>query len=443
MLAAAGAAAFGLLVYGIRRKPGIGYAFAAAAVLIAWEMPQIPQLFSVGGNSVYILDVLASAFLVVGIGRIGPLRNNLGAAAWIWLSIGILIGISLMRGIPEFGLGVAVNEFRLFLYPYAALTWTMSLIRFEERRTLSIGRFSLLLGWGLVLVFVFHAARTGLGSAAELIDAGSGLVQTTRPLVSGQALMLLMCATVCLWVWRAEGMRSYMFHAAAFGIVVLIVQQRTVWGVAIMALGFVLVVARGRTKMTIIVAFALAVAFIPFLLASSAVQSFATQLLTSAENSTTYDARTVSWMNLISESQVKGQMSVFFGSPLGSGFGRFEGVNRWVTFAPHNWYLTLYLRIGLLGLSLFLAFVTITLVNAIRRRADMASIAIIVMMIGYGWSYSWLWYSAVFAGWAYIRPAPLSSDRIPGPLHSKTVTFDSHWRVSRSGLQKRSLQKNK
>lgn len=423
VLLVAALAAFGFLVYGIWRWPGVGYFCAAMAVLIAWEVPQIPQLVNLGGNSVYVLDVLAAAFLLVGISRTEQMRANLGPAVWIWLALGVLLCVSLLRGIPEFGLGAAMNEFRLFAYPVAALTWSMSLRRSEERPRAYMGRFAVLLGWGLVSVSALHMARTGLGSAAELVDAGSGTVQTTRPLVSGQALMLLMCAVICLWIWRAEARRWYLIHAAAFGLVVMIVQQRTVWGVAIMALFAVFLVAPGRTKATVIGGLLLAGALVPFLLTSQTGQSLAGQLLSSAENSSTYDARTVSWMNLILQSQANGDEAVIFGSPLGAGFGRLEGIDRWVTFAPHNWYLTLYLRVGLLGLTLFVAFILVTLVSAVKRRTDMASVAIIVMMIGYGWSYSWLWYSAVFAGWAYIRPTAVPSDRLSqAPLEADLRT---------------------
>lgn len=398
--------AFGFLIYGLRRWPVVGSGFAAIAVLIAWELPQMPAMFSVGGNNVYLLDVMAAAFLTVGMSRTELLRRNLGAASWFWWALGALILISLLRGLPEFGLGSATNEFRQFLYPFAALTWTMSLPRSENHPAALVGRYSVWLGWGLVAVSAFHIAKYGLGSAAELIDSGSGIVQTTRPLVSGQALMLLMCAAVCLWLWRSERRRSYMFHAAIFGVVVLVVQQRTVWSVATMAIIAVLAISRVRTKATVLAWLAAAGILLPFLFMSSTVQDFASQLQSAAENSSTYDARSVSWQNLISQSVDGGEERVIFGAPMGTGFGRLEGIDRWVTFAPHNWYLTLYLRVGVVGLLLFAAFIVTTFVTAVRRRADMASIAIIVVMAGYGWSYSWLWYSAVFAGWAYSKPGP-------------------------------------
>lgn len=396
--------AFGFFVYALNRLPLIGFMCAAVTVLIAWEVPQLPQLFNVGGSSIQIVDIFALAFLAVGVARIGQLVANLGIAGWAWLALGTLLGISLIRGIPEFGIGGAVNEFRLFFHTWAALTWMMSLRRGEEVTASQMGRFALLLGWGLVLVASIHTAQHGLGSASELIDSGSGFIQTTRPLVSGQALMLLMCAAVCLWLWRSSNRRSYAIHAGLFALVVLVVQQRTVWSVGLMAILVVFLFSRARTKLTIVGALSIAAGIAPFLLALSEVQSLLVLLESSAENSSTYDARTVSWLNLIAQSTEQGQDTVLFGAPMGSGFGRFEGLDRWVTFAPHNWYLTIYLRAGVLGLVLFMLFVLLILSRALKRRADMASIAVIVMMLGYAWSYSWLWYSAIFAGWSYLRP---------------------------------------
>lgn len=409
LTAASGVALVGL-IYVLKRWPSIGIVCAAITVLISWEIPQLPVIFSVGGNSIYALDALTACFLVIGLTSIRSLFENIGAAAFLWLLLGALLVISWLRGIPEFGLGAATNEFRLFLGPFAVLTWTMSRRSAREHQDAVIARFAVLLGWGLVAIAVIHIAHNGLGDAAELIDSGSGLIQTTRPLVSGQALMLLICAAICLWIWRRDSRGFFLVSAIIFGVVVMLVQQRTVWGVGIAAIVAILVLGKLRTKAIVIGAGIVLAAVVPFLLVSADIRDMWVQLQASAENSATYDARVVSWLNLVSQSYEAGSEVVTFGAPMGSGYGRLEGVDRWVTFTPHNWYLTLYLRVGAVGLFFFLSFIAITLIQAVRNKSNMAVVAVLVMLAVYGWSYSWLWYSCIFAGWAYSYRSLESND---------------------------------
>jgi hypothetical protein len=136
---------------------------------------------------------------------------------------------------------------------------------------------------------------------------------------------------------------------------------------------------------------------------SGSMPQILSQLASAATDSGTYDARVRSWTNLIAQSELNGPLDVIFGQPMGIGYGRFEGAGRWVVFAPHNWYVTTYLRTGVAGLSLLLLFVAIVLVKLLRSRTNMAAIAIVIAVTVYGWSYSWPWYLGLFYGWAVVQ----------------------------------------
>lgn len=396
----------------LRRRPLIGAVSGAVTILVAWEIPNPPALANVAGTSIYFVDVLSASFLIVALSTLAQLRRNLGLTSWPWLALGLLLVVSLVRGTVENPLGPTMNEFRGFLYPYAALTWAMSLAWTADLVRVIVGKGTLAIGWGLVLVAGYHIAQFGLGSASAFVDAGTGIEQTTRPLVSGQALVLLMCAAVSLWLWRHLSRNSYVFSAIAFGLIVVVVQQRTVWGVTVVAAAAVLLFSAPRTKAAFLVCGALAGILLLFVLTSPIFEAMLAELAVSATNSGTYDARTTSWLNLINQTLLKGPETVIFGAPMGTGFGRLEGIDRWVVFAPHNWYLTLYLRSGLLGLALFISFIGLTFVNALRRRANMAAIAVMIMMMVYGWSYSWLWYTCIIAGWAYSAANTQSDEKL-------------------------------
>lgn len=394
--------AFALFVGAVRRWPVLGVISIAVNVLIAWELPYPPALAVVNEYSIYFLDVLSGSLLIIGMMGLKQLFRNVGAGAWSWLAFGCLILVSLLRGVPEFGFGATLNEFRSFLYPFTAITWAMSLAWNSTLTTALVQRFALALGWGLVVIAGYHIFRYGLGGASEFVDAGTGIEQTGRPLISGQALMLLLCAIVALWLWGRERKTVFLVSGLVFICVVVVVQQRTVWGVGAAVAIVVFLVGGASAKRALIPAGLIIAWMVGIILTSNAAPSLLAQFSDSATNSGTYGARVTSWLNLIDQSMSQGLGTVVFGAPIGSGFGRFEGVGRWVEFSPHNWYLTIYLRAGLLGLALFLVFLAIVLAKTLRVRAGVTvtSTVILTAIVVYGWSYSWPWYTGIFIGWA-------------------------------------------
>jgi hypothetical protein len=402
-LGLAGMAAVALFVSAVRRWPVIAAISIVVNVAIAWEMPYPPALVNVGGASVYFLDILAVATLLIALSRLPSLVRNLGAAFWPWIGLGVLLLVSLGVGLFQNPFGTTVNEFRSFFHPYAAMTWAMSCVWNRELTKSLIHRFSLVLGWSLTVVAGYHFALHGLGSTSAVVDAGTGLEQTTRPLVSGQALMILLCGMVCIWSWRRLRHNSLLISAVTFFAVVTISQQRSVWAVGMVSLVVVFVAARSGTKTLVALFGAVTVWVVAVMVATQSMPQVLTQLTAAAEDSGTYDARLRSWTNLIGSSVLKGPLSIIFGQPMGGGFGRFEGVGRWVEFAPHNWYVTIYLRTGVVGLLLLVAFLVLVFVRILSHRSNMAGIAMVIAITVYGWSYSWPWYVGLFFGWAIVR----------------------------------------
>jgi hypothetical protein len=420
-------ALFALVVFfvflgSLRKWPVLGVVSIAANVLIAWELPYPPALANVGGSNFYFLDILCTAFLLIGITRLPRLTVNIGGAAWLWLALGCLLGVSLLQGVVENSFGTTMNEFRSFFYPYAAMTWAMSLAWSPALTRSLIQRFSMALGWGLVIVAVLNISRFGLGSPSGLVDPGTGIEQNTRPLISGQAFMLLMCAAVCLRFWHSQRRPALFANALVFLCVVVAVQQRTVWGVAILVVIAVFLVSQPRTKLTMLYFGLIASCLAGIAVTTNVAPSLLSEFGGAASDSRTYDARVTSWTNLIAQSVSQGPYNVLFGEPMGDGFGRFEGINRWVVFAPHNWYVSIYLRVGLLGLSVLVLFLAFVITRMLRRQSNMASVAILTAMVSYGWSYSWIWYFGIFSGWAL---ANRSTDQvIPPDSASRVISLD-------------------
>lgn len=405
-------------------KPALGLLCTLLVAAMAWEFPQLPRLFGLAGASVYFEDIVASLFLCYGLWRWRTIANNIGKIAYLWFLMGAMLGVSLFVGISNFGLGLAFTEFRLYFHPFATLTWALALQWPRQLRPRTWARFSLTAGWALVGVAIYHLAIYGLGGATEYVFVNDDDLQTARPLVSGQALALLMTAAVCLWWWNKTRKTTYLLSTCAFFIIVLVVQQRTVWGVGIAGIIAIVLIGNVRIKAAIaalaLVGGTVAYAFFK----QGALEKFIATLISAASDSRTYDARVQSWVALIDQSITRGPETIAFGMGMGAGFGRFEGEGRWVEFAPHNWYLTLYLRIGLIGLSLFMFFILWILGREIVIKGSAAAIVIFVMMLVYGWSYSWLWYVMPFLGWAALYGGSQAQRR------SLPNATDSNWALA-------------
>ncbi|TLM84547.1 hypothetical protein FDW83_07480 [Pseudarthrobacter sp. NamE2] len=422
-LATAAITAFVLFTAVLKRWPSVGAFSVTLNLVVAWEIPNPPALANIGGTSVYYLDVLSVAALAIALLQSSSLAQNLRSAFWPWIGLGFLLLVSLTTGLLENDFGKTVNEFRSFFHPYATTTWAMSLAWNRAAAESLIRKLTMTLGWFLTVVAGYHLARYGLGSASGFVDAASGIEQTTRPLVSSQALIVLLCSVLCFWYWRQSRRRIWFISALIFLLVVVVSQQRTVWAVGLASVAVIFLFARAGTKGIIALFVFLSAWAVGILLTGQFIPQVLAELSNSATDSGTYDARVRSWTNLINQSISSGLSNILFGQAMGVGFGRFEGAGRWVEFAPHNWYVTLYLRIGIIGLSMMAVFLLVVLARLLRYRENMAALAVVSAVIVYGWSYSWPWYISLFFAWAVSAIRTPQLDEVPMIMPKRHLEF--------------------
>ncbi|WIB00733.1 hypothetical protein [Curtobacterium sp. MCBA15_012] len=415
-------ALFGLAFHFTSRSPGIVVASIVVIVSITWEVPNLPPLADLAGFQIYYLDLLMLTLAVIMGARLNQMLKNVGIGAWAWLMLGLVMLAAYVRGATQLGIPEATNEFRAYFYPFAAIGWALSLPWTPELTFRLVRRLSLILGWALSLVAFIHIARYGLGTTTEFVSVNAETEQTSRALVAGQALMLLMCLITCLHFWKEEGRRTHIWSALVFAVVIVLAQERTVW---VAALGAAVAVglagsAEVRKRTFAIVAVAAVVGTVA--VASGALAPLVNTLVGAAQNLNTYDARTEGWLNLIKGSIDQGATSVLFGEPFGGGFGRRQS-GTWVTFAPHNWYVSLYLRVGLVGMGFFVACLIIAAVRQLRRRPPAAMLALVTTVMIFGWTYSWPWYICLFLAWAAVPSAASSSTQDHDPLNRRAREF--------------------
>ena len=173
---------FGLAASWVRRYPPVGVGLVCLILITLWEFQYPPPLFILSGLSVYTPDLVALILVVAGALEFTQLRANLGAWLVPWALFGILITISLLMGISEFGPGTAFNAARSVFYFFCAMTWALS-IRADRLR---LHTASLFLGWALVLVAAYHALRFGVGGPTTSISVGDFGVRNGRVLIASR-----------------------------------------------------------------------------------------------------------------------------------------------------------------------------------------------------------------------------------------------------------------
>lgn len=76
----------------------------------------------------------------------------------------------------------------------------------------------------------------------------------------------------------------------------------------------------------------------------------------------------------------------------------------WVTYAPHNWYITLYLRMGVLGLAA-VALTMLTAAVRLRRQGRIEALACLAALATFAVPYSLTWQVAPFLAIALAHGA--------------------------------------
>lgn len=396
LTALGGLTAFVLISVWIRRSTLVGLLLIGAVTLTQWEFTQPSPLATVAGAAIYPNDVLALSLVAVSFRRSNDIGRRLRV---VILFVTVVALFSLARGLLSYPLGTAVNESRNVAWVLAALAWTFSIDWSAARHRQALDRSALLIGWGLTAVAGYHVAAYGFGSADTFVVSSTGVEQSSRPLVSGQAIILVLCLLVCIARQRRSDAVSSFAKAAppAFLVALAASQQRTTWAACAAALLVLFLVGNTRVRVRLtLLALAGGLGALLFL-AYGAGSGIAQDLAQSLSNRGTLTGRQNSWTALLDQFWRFGTFEHMFGLPFGFGFGRYEGVGRYVVFAPHNWYVYVVLRTGLIGLTMFGLLLIVPVIRAfVARRAFELSILVAVGVFGYG--YSWPWYGMPFFG---------------------------------------------
>lgn len=355
LLGLMGLVAVGAFVYQLSRNVVFGWYCLLAANLIgvALGLSQV----TIGSLHLDAFDFVNLCLLAAGIIRFFYRVKQPGRARLIILAYLVIFSASLFRGMILFGIQSASNDARGFVGGILAMLYffTSPTDPLTIRKTLTA---YLYFGVGLVIVAVLHYAGLNVGTA--VVD------EKDRALPSASGETIALCFFIGLgWIThRRRGSQILRWLLPVFAGMAVILQHRTVWTVmavcstAILFIDFKLV---RRLIPLAALASVVAVGLATVIYGTGSEAS--AQFEDSATNDGTWHWRVEAWQNSISD-DAQTVPSMIFGQPMGSGYVRFDSTTgQYENLPPHSEYVAQYLRVGIIGLVFFLAFLFRTLVH--------------------------------------------------------------------------------
>lgn len=387
LLGIIGLAVFCTFVYQLSRNVlfGLNCLLGVSLVNAAFGLSQI----TIGGLHLDAVDIVSISLLAAGIVRFYNRLTLPGTVRLIVLAYLLILGVSLFRGIALFGVQSASNNARGFVGGILAMLYFFTAPT-DPKTIKKLLTAYLYFGLGLVIIGVLHYA--GLNVGTVVVD------EKDRALPSASAEIIALCFFIGLgWITHRRSPQILQWLLPVFAGMVIILQHRTVWAVmvvcciAILFIDFKLV---RRLIPLITLASVIAVGLAVVIYRTGAEAS--TQFEDSATNEGTWEWRVRAWQSSITD-EAQTVPSIVFGQPMGSHYVRVtpEGYE---DIAVHSEYVSEYLRVGILGLPIFLAFMLRPLLGlyALQRKDPLALFPsasvwclIIIGILVYGVTYSY------------------------------------------------------
>jgi hypothetical protein len=357
-----------IVVYGFMKSSFyLGISLFLIEIFVHWYLPAGIELGQVGPFSVYLADLILASGTLIFAQNFPRMANHLGARAYLLVTLYAIALIGLGRGTAIFGIQQAINEGREALLVLSAICW-VSYVTVAIRPSTEGLRKTVLTGMIIVLVLgAINVSLYGLAGANEFVVLSDGFQQIKRPLMQVQAIFLVASVPILLYPNQLsrDAKRFTLLVAFASTAGVLISQQRSSIVACSIVLILMLFIARVRAFVVSIFLTIGAIVAV-FLTTPRAFQSISNTFETSFTDQSTLNARSGSWQQYIDNFFHEDLLNQLIGVPFGNGWGRYDGGGAlWVEFNPHNWYIILILRFGIIGLLAFLAFYFANLVKTV------------------------------------------------------------------------------
>lgn len=302
-------------------------------------------------------DIVSIILLSAGLLRFSRTLGSPGTFRILGLGFITVFAFSLIRGMLLFGVITVSNEGRTFVGELLSLLYFTSI----PTDAVTIRKFVkayLIFGSILVGIAILHYLGLNVGSSYETFAIDSGEVAKNRALPAAAALPIALCFIFSIgWITHRRSRRWFAYLPAVFGGMVVILQHRTVWVVLLICVALLPFVDRAITRRLLpigILTGLLSLSLALWVYGASATAS--NQFEDSSTNLGTWGWRLDTWDSLVSDDD-QTFLSVLAGKSMGSPLLHYDPVLRVYEEAPvHSEYVNLYLRVGIIGLVLFLSF---------------------------------------------------------------------------------------
>jgi O-antigen ligase len=328
------------------------------------------------GIQIYLMDVIALLMLAtVCTAFVFRQLSIRGLPTVLWLAFGLLMMVSFVEGIQPYGKTAGVDV-RPNLYFWIAGLYCC-LVEFTERDVRQMARWCVWSAYALVGIAAYRwiGWLAGFVPLSAITEVGAG--NEFRALPSGATFCVAAVGLVQFMAWmRGSGSRFSGLHALVFAVVVVVLQHRSVWLAAGVGHLFVLVQQSGHMPRRLLWLIGLFFAVgIGVVVATQigALDRLASSLWEStisvADPRSTASDRMFGWEALMSDWIESPWGTILFGYPYGTSYRRVVA-RVVVEYSPHNFYVQLLLRVGLVGTLLFIAATLLTMVHALSATVE-------------------------------------------------------------------------
>ncbi len=393
-----------------------------------FKQPYIQVGLQIYPNDVISLFVLLAA--LVGFAY-RPLPIN-DSPFLLWLAFGVTMIVSFVLGLTDYG-RYAGTEVRPFFYMWVAGLYGC-VAGLDEADLKRIGRWCVWACYALMAIALYYWIAVEIGFVNRQAVFEEPNTAVFRPVGSHGTFFVAAVALVQTMAWlRGTGSRWSGWHAASFLAFTVIMQHRSVWIAAAVGLMAVFLLERRHLPRR----FALMLGFVLTLTLATAVATafgFLDELgrrllestVTMAADEGTFAARVDGWVRLWENWVAAPAHTMFFGYPFGHGYTRlYNGVV--IEFAPHNFYLDLLLRVGIVGTILFLLPTLLAITHCLSVKATSEQDYLLARGLGVGLAASLVYFIAypsyyIIGGATGIALAHLIRHRHAQHSRQKTLT---------------------
>jgi hypothetical protein len=415
------------------------FGFGLALVSVFFEAYLvISPAISVGIN-LFVNDLVPSFLFAIALIRINwvALRIRSTPTFLVLIALFCILMLSLAIGFTRYG-QAAGNDFRGFFYVLAGVTYMASF----PRDQLNLSRIENLWIFTAACLCVLAVIRWILDASGVLIGpdwhqrvAGGGL----RVLTSDYAFLISSAVLLLNARMARRGPSPFpmILSLAMLGCVVVL-QHRSVWVASLVGIVVMHVLQgpaqRARLKKIYIYYAILLVLFSPIIIyggIGSILDSLQHSISEVSARKSTISGRAQGWMVLLEDWRGFSLMEKLFGQPFGAGYERYlADYGRVVRDTPHNYYIQVFLRGGIVGILLFVGVIFLfiregkRLFSATATRHLGAVALTLITMNGVYWVVyqarfqDWLLLGACI-GWSALSEAGLTTEQQTGTRHAK------------------------